>query len=119
MDTLKGREIYSQLRILPTNEPLLDKNAEEYWRMSRGKTVFIIREGVKNDFEAANIAEINLEEDSRELEVDGKVVSAKTLSYAGHLTYVQAKAIVRNEGELTQLENTFKVPIAAKIEEMA
>jgi len=118
MQTLKGRTIYSQLRLIdPISAPLQDKNGEDYWRMSFGKKVFIIREDVAKAFEAAEIAEFNLEDNTRTVEIEGVATEVAGVQYAGHLSYKQALAITKNEGELIKLENSYLVK--ASTEEVA
>ncbi len=115
MQTLKGRALYSSLRLIdPIGSPLQDKNSEDYWRVAFGKKVFIVREDVANGLNDATIAEINLEDTEREVEgEDGTTTTVAGVQYAGHLTYKQAKNIITNEGELLQLEQSFVVKASA------
>lgn len=106
---LKGRDLYSKVRILNPSAPLQDKNGEDYFRAVVGKIVFTAKEDFATDMAAGQVAELNLEEGVRSVDIDGVATEIATLTYAGHLTYVQLKSIVSNEGEITQLENSFKV----------
>lgn len=110
MTILKGRDLYSKARLIdPIDKPLQDKNGEDYWRMSIGKTVLTVREEVATTFSKGEIAEMSFEEGSREVEIEGVNTTVVTFAYAGHLTYALAKAITQNEGELIKLENSYLV----------
>lgn len=112
MQTLKGRDLYSQIRVLNA-EPLQDKNGKDYFRVAKGKTVFTVDTNVADDLRNGAMAEINLEEGIREVEIDGKKETVTALSYAGHLTFAQVTNIVRSEGTIKQLEASFSVPVGA------
>ena len=117
--TLKGRDLYSKVRLLtPIAEPMQDKNGEDYWRASFGKMVFTLRAEAANAFSKGDIAEMNLEPTSREVEDNGVTSTVEGVQYSGHLTYAVAKTIAKNEGELMQLENSFLVQ-ATKTEVVA
>jgi MoaA/NifB/PqqE/SkfB family radical SAM enzyme len=109
---LKGRELYSKVRILDPGTPLEDKNGKEYFRAVCGKTVFTVSPEVAADLTAGKIAEMNLEEGTREVDVDGHPVTVATLAYAGHLSYAQLTNIVKSEGEIQKLEDSYKTVVA-------
>lgn len=113
---IKGRDLYSKVRILNIANPLQDKNGEDYFRAVCGKTVFTAKEDFATAFAAGQVAELNLEEGVRSVDVDGVATEIATLTYAGHLTYVQLKSIVSNEGEIVMLENSFKMVATAPVE---
>ncbi len=109
--TLSGRGLYSGLNLV-TGEQKLDKNDQPYYWYSYGGKIVTIREDVHNLLQKAAICDLNLVSTSREVDVldaeSGEPTGEKALvtgfGYAGHLTYEQAKALTRNEGELKGIE---------------
>lgn len=120
MQTLKGKELYSKVRLIDSiDSPLQDKNDKDYWRAAYGKTVFTMREEEATALSNGEIAELNLESTSREVEIDGVKTTVTGVQYAGHLTYAVALKVTENEGKLIQLENSYKTVVTAKEVEAA